>query len=87
MWNLTTILLLLLLIALAVDISVRIWALTHEPCENHVVVPRAFVLQYPQCAQKLIETADLDNIEIVSPEQRLSREEYAPESSELNSSE
>ena len=87
MWNLTTVLLLLLLIAMAVDISVRILALAHKPCEGHVIVPRAFVLQYPQCAQKLIETAHLDNLEIVSPEEHLAREEYAPESGKVNSSE
>jgi len=86
-WNLTTILLLLFLIALAVDLSVRIWALAHERCEGHVIVPRAFVLQYPQCAQKLIETAHLDNLEIVSPEDYHSHDEHGPENVSVNSPE
>ena len=87
MWNLTTVLLLLLLIAVAVDISVRILAVAHKPCEGHVIVPRAFVLQYPQCAQKLIETAHLDNLEIVSPEDYHSHDEHGPENVSVNASE
>jgi len=85
-WSLTNLLLLLLLIALAVDISVRILALAYEPCEGHVIVPRAFVWQYPQCAQKLIETADLDNFEIVSPEDYVSHDAYGSSNVSVNSS-
>ena len=85
-WTLTNTLLLLLFMAVVVDIGWHIFAATRESGNDHVIVPREFVYRYPDCAQKLIETADIDNVRIVSPENYSSRGGYVREDAGPNSS-
>ena len=53
----------LLVLLLVLDIGLRIASHSSaDPYSSRVIVPKQFVIRYPDCAQKLIEIAGLENI-------------------------
>ena len=60
------VLLVLLLIAVLADITVRLMLLKEEktppPC---LAIPTQYVLEYPECANKLLLAANITNVRIV----------------------
>jgi hypothetical protein len=59
-------LLILLLVLVAVDIYLRVMQPPNQgPC---LAIPTKFILQEPECAEKLIEAANVSNVRIVSSE-------------------
>ena len=60
------VLLTLVLVAIAVDIAIRLnW--NHQSNPRHLVIPVEFMYKYPDCANKLIEAANLTNVHMVPP--------------------
>lgn len=35
----------------------------------HLLVPKSFILEHSECAEKLIQAADIENVHIITPEQ------------------
>jgi len=35
----------------------------------HLLVPKSFILEQPECAEKLLQAADITNVHITTPEQ------------------
>ena len=62
----TAALLIFLLILIGVDIAMRIilWP-QPEPSSRCLALPTRFVLDYPECADKLIQAVNMTNIHIV----------------------
>lgn len=66
--RLIVILLIVILLAVVADITIRILppakAKQQPQC---LAVPTSFIMEYPDCADKLVQAANLTNIRIVSP--------------------
>ena len=62
------VLLILLLIAVMADVTTRLLLLAEEKEPSRcLAIPTRFILEYPECAQRLVEAANLTNIRIVPP--------------------
>jgi hypothetical protein len=62
------ILLVLVLIAAVVDIAVRLSVLAKPKQPSRcLAIPIRFLMEYPNCTNKLIQAANLTNIHIVPP--------------------
>ena len=61
------VLLVLLLIAVMVDVTARLLLLAKEKAPSRcLAIPTRFILEYPECAQRLVEAANVTNVRIVS---------------------
>ena len=68
------ILLIVILIAVMADIAVRFLPLAKPKQQSRcLAVPTRFIMEYPDCANKLVQAANLTNIHIVSPGTLLAR--------------
>ena len=60
------VLFMLVLVAIAADIAIRLnWS--HQSNSQQLVIPVEFMYKYPDCANKLIEAANLTNVHMVPP--------------------
>ena len=73
------VLLIFLLILIMLDITIRIIPWTQpKPSPRCLSIPTRFVLDYPECAGKLIQMVNLANIRIVSLDTHIfQQQEYA----------
>lgn len=63
------ILLTLILIAVIADVAVRLSVPRKSQLPSDcLVIPTKFLLDYPDCAQKLIKAANITNIHIIAPD-------------------
>jgi hypothetical protein len=66
--KLIVILLIVILIAVMVDITIRVLPSAKPKQQPRcLAVPAKFIMEYPDCANKLVQAANLTNIHIVSP--------------------
>lgn len=62
------ILLVLVLVAIVADVSVRLSpAAKSKPQSRCLAIPTKFIMENPDCTNKLIEAANLTNIRVVPP--------------------
>ena len=70
------ILLTIVLIAIIIDITIHFLVLTRSiPPSRCLTIPKKFVVEYPECADKLIQAANLTNIRII-PYETLNFSQY-----------
>ena len=63
-----TVLLMLVLVAIVADIAIRLTcSYQSKDASRHLVIPVEFIYEYPDCANKLIEAANLTNVHMVPP--------------------
>ena len=61
------VLIVLLLIAVVADVTARILLLAEEKAASRcLAIPTHYVLEYPECADKLLQAANITNVHIVS---------------------
>jgi hypothetical protein len=61
-----TVLLTLVLVTIIADIVIRVnWSYQSKDASRHLVIPVDFMYKYPDCANKLIEAANLTNVHMV----------------------
>ena len=61
------VLLVLLLIAVMADVTVRLLLMAEEKVPSRcLAIPTRFILEYPECAQRLVEAANVTNVRIVA---------------------
>ena len=61
------VLLVFLLIAVMADITARLLLLAEEKAPSRcLAIPTQYVLEYPECADKLLQAANITNVHIVS---------------------
>ena len=66
--RLIVILLIVILIAVVADITIRVLPSAKPKQQSRcLAVPTRFIMEYPDCANKLVQAANLTNIRIVSP--------------------
>ena len=60
-------LLVLLLIAIMADVTTRLFLPAKEKVASRcLAIPTRFILEYPECAQRLVEAANVTNVRIVA---------------------
>ena len=60
------VLLMLLLIAIMADMTVRLILLKEEKTPSRcLAIPTQYVLEHPECADKLLQAANINNVHIV----------------------
>jgi hypothetical protein len=65
--RLIVILLIVILLAVVADITIRILPSAKAKQQSRfLAVPTKFIMEYPDCANKLVQAANLTNIRIVS---------------------
>lgn len=66
--RLVVILLIVILLAVVADITIRVLPSAKAKQQSRcLVVPTSFIMEYPDCTNKLIQAANLTNIRIVPP--------------------
>ena len=62
------VLLVLVLVAIVADIAIRLnWNYQNKDTSQQLVIPVEFMYKYPDCANKLIEAANLTNVHMIPP--------------------
>ena len=62
------VLVILLLVAVIADVMTRLLLLPEEKTPSRcLAIPTKFILEYPECSQRLIEVANLTNVRVVPP--------------------
>lgn len=62
------ILLIVILIAVVADITIRVLPSAKAKQQSRcLVVPTRFIMEHPDCAKALVQAANLTNVRIVSP--------------------
>lgn len=65
---LIVILLIVILLAVVADITIRVLPSAESKQQSRcLAVPTKFIMEHPDCADKLVQAANLTNIRIVSP--------------------
>ena len=60
------VLLVLLLIAVMADVTARLLLLAEEKAPSRcLAIPTHYVLEYPECVDKLLQAANITNVQIV----------------------
>lgn len=66
--RLIVILLIVILITVVADITIRVLPSAKAKQQSRcLAVPTSFIMEYPDCTNKLIQAANLTNVRIVSP--------------------
>ncbi len=66
--RLIVILLIVILIAVVADITIRVLPSAKPKQRSRcLAIPTRFIMEYPDCANKLVQAANLTNIHIVPP--------------------
>jgi hypothetical protein len=61
------VLLVLLLIAVMADVTVRLLLMAEEKVPSRcLAIPTRFILKHPECAQRLVEASNVTNVRILS---------------------
>ena len=60
------VLLVLLLAALIVNVAIMLKSVRSKPC---LAIPTRFILEYPECAEKLVTALNVSGVRIVLPGQ------------------
>ena len=60
------VLLVLLLIAIMADVTIRLLLAEEKTPSRCLAIPTRFILEYPECAQRLVEAANVTNVRIVA---------------------
>ena len=67
--RLVVILLIVILLAVMADITIRVLPSAKAKQQSRCLAgPTNFIMEYPDCANKLVQAANLTNIRIVPPE-------------------
>ena len=60
------VLLMLILVALVVNVVIMIRLVQTKASKPCLSIPTRFILEYPECAEKLVQAANVSNVRIVS---------------------
>jgi len=56
----------ILVAVIIVDLGVRNhWGAAPDAVSPHLLVPKSFILEHPECAEKLLQAADITNVHII----------------------